>query len=153
MKMHEQSRLNGLERHIRKKKTCPECQSLLPYEKRKNNFCGRSCSSRYWYKHSDKTSASRKKTNLEDAETDRVRKRILVEQNGHRCEVCLGTTWCGQPIPLVLDHVNGNPEDNSRVNLRLVCGNCDMQLPTYKNKNRGNGRSYRRKRYSEGKIF
>jgi len=38
-------------------------------------------------------------------------------------------------------------------NLRLVCGNCDMLLPTYKSKNKGNGRHNRRKRYAEGKSY
>ena len=50
-------------------------------------------------------------------------------------------------------HIDGNSDNNALVNLRLVCGNCDMQLPTYKSKNRGNGRHNRRKRYSEGKSF
>ena len=36
-------------------------------------------------------------------------------------------------------------------NLRLVCPNCDSQLPTYKNRNKGNGRHSRRVRYSKGK--
>lgn len=46
----------------------------------------------------------------------------------------------GKPIPLVLDHINGHSGDWRLDNLRLVCGNCNMMLPTYKNKNRGNGR-------------
>lgn len=49
----------------------------------------------------------------------------------------------GNPIPLVLDHINGKSSDNNLENLRLVCGNCDMQLPTYKSKNKN---SERRKR-------
>jgi len=56
-------------------------------------------------------------------------------------------------MPLVLDHVDGNSENNKLENFRLVCGNCDMQLPTYKNKNKGNGRHYRMKRYKEGKSY
>jgi len=45
-----------------------------------------------------------------------------------------------QPVPLVLDHIDGHFENNNEENLRLVCGNCDMQLSTYKSKNIGNGR-------------
>jgi hypothetical protein len=80
-------------------------------------------------------------------------KAFLLRERGHRCEVCGGTEWLGQPIPLVLDHINGNSEDCRLVNLRLVCGNCDMQLPTYKSKNRGHGRFARRKRYAEGGSY
>jgi len=53
----------------------------------------------------------------------------------------------------VMDHIDGNADNNSLDNFRLVCGNCDMQLPTYKNKNKGNGRAWRRKRYAEGKSY
>jgi hypothetical protein len=49
-----------------------------------------------------------------------------------------------------LDHTDGNPTNNRRENLRLVCPNCDSQLPTYKSRDRGNGRSFRRQRYADG---
>lgn len=80
-------------------------------------------------------------------------KSTLIEIRGIQCEVCLITEWCDQPVPLVMDHINGNSGDNRLMNLRLVCGNCDMQLPTYKGKNKGNGRAYRRQRYKEGKSY
>ena len=41
-------------------------------------------------------------------------------------------TWLGLPLALVLDHIDGDPTNNRRENLRLVCPNCDSQLPTYK---------------------
>ena len=49
--------------------------------------------------------------------------------------------------------MNGDSENCALDNLRLVCGNCDMQLPTYKSKNRGKGRAWRRRRYAEGKSY
>jgi hypothetical protein len=54
-----------------------------------------------------------------------------------------------KPIGLILDHIDGDHANNSIENLRLVCGNCDMQLPTYKSKNRGKGRAFRRERYAK----
>lgn len=84
---------------------------------------------------------------------DRTIKGLLLETRGHKCEICNTIEWNGKPVPLVLDHISGDSNDSSESNLRLVCGNCDMQLPTYKSKNKGNGRHYRRKRYAEGKSF
>lgn len=50
--------------------------------------------------------------------------------------------WPTRP-PLVLDHIDGNASNWNENNLRLVCGNCDMQLPTYKSKNRNSARKKR----------
>lgn len=79
-------------------------------------------------------------------------KPYLLEQQDHKCALCkMQDEWQGMPIIFILDHIDGNSEDNSRDNLRLVCPNCDSQLPTYKSKNLGNGRFKRRQRYAEGK--
>lgn len=52
-----------------------------------------------------------------------------------------------------MDHIDGNSDNWSLDNLWLVCGNCDMLLPTYKGKNIGNGRYKRRERYKQGKSY
>jgi hypothetical protein len=60
-----------------------------------------------------------------------------------RCDVqqCIFNTqplvWLDSPLPLILDHTNGNNLDNSPKNLRYVCPNCDAQLSTRGGANRG----------------
>lgn len=59
----------------------------------------------------------------------------------------------GSPLFLVLDHIDGDASNNRRGNLRLICPNCDSQLPTYKARNRGRGRHSRRQRYANGQSY
>lgn len=61
--------------------------------------------------------------------------------------------WLDLPLAMVIDDIDANPSNNVRANLRLICPNCDSQLPTYKSRNRGNGRHYRRQRYADGQSF
>jgi hypothetical protein len=88
------------------------------------------------------------------AEPENYIRRFIFAQQDQRCAMCrMPATWNEQPLNFVLDHIDGNSDNNARVNLRLVCPNCDSQLPTYKNRNRGRGRHWRMQRRSEGKSF
>lgn len=56
----------------------------------------------------------------------------------YKCAICgLPAEWCGKPLVLTLDHINGNSRDDRLENLRWVCPNCDRQLPTYSRGARG----------------
>jgi hypothetical protein len=58
----------------------------------------------------------------------------LIQQNikEHKCEVCGLSSWNGKPIPLELDHINGNNKDNRLENLRVLCCNCHAQTSTWR---------------------
>lgn len=55
----------------------------------------------------------------------------------HRCVRCGGTAWEGSPIPLEIDHIDGDRTNNQLENLRLMCPNCHALTPTYRGRNIG----------------
>lgn len=72
---------------------------------------------------------------------------------GAECSICKLMTWNGSQITLELDHIDGKHDNKELTNLRLICPNCHSQTPTYKSKNKGNGRQKRRDRYRDGKSW
>lgn len=139
-------------RFLRQPHECQFCRASLAYEKRRDHFCNRSCAASFhnarrspkYRCHDCGTAVPSKrkfcgpcKTKLENVRSDGSRKRILIKETGHRCWICRQTEWMGQPIPLELDHIDGNSDNNTRGNLRLGCPNCHAQTPTYKARNKG----------------
>ena len=61
------------------------------------------------------------------------------------CELCgQGEEWRGRSMALILDHINGVPNDNRFENLQIVCPNCAATLDTHcgrKNRRDRNPRS------------
>lgn len=100
---------------------------------------------------------SNKIQTLSEVTARRHAKKYLIHKLGHKCSICNTSEWMGAPVPLVCDHISGNSTDNRIENFRLVCYNCDGQLPTFKSKNKGQGRKYdreyRRKKSAERNIF
>lgn len=53
------------------------------------------------------------------------------EYTDYKCSICgLEPIWNNYPLTLILDHINGINNDDRLENLRWVCPNCNMQLPT-----------------------
>jgi hypothetical protein len=65
-----------------------------------------------------------------------IKKRLLQEL-GHKCQKCGLETWNSEPIPLELEHIDGDNRNHSRDNVTLLCCNCHAQTPTWRNRKRG----------------
>lgn len=84
-----------------------------------------------------------------------LRDRLLNEGvKDHQCEKCDFIEWMGKPIPLELNHINGNNTDHRIENLELLCPNCHAQTPNYKGKNKLSALSEKRevefRKFGEG---
>ena len=120
-------------------------------------YCSRTCA----YTH--KTEAARLSLQVEASnfettgyplkiECRRIKK--LVELiKGPTCSLCGIDQWLDKPLIKILDHIDGNSDNWHLSNLRLICSNCDSQLPTYKSRNIGKGRHSRRIRYSRKQSY
>jgi 5-methylcytosine-specific restriction endonuclease McrA len=80
---------------------------------------------------------------LSDKNRQRIKKTLLALGIKKECSRCGISTWLEEKLTLILDHVDGNADNNSIENLRLLCSNCDSQTPNYKAKNKGKGRKNR----------
>lgn len=129
-----------------KKYYCLNCGSLI--EHRRNTtykFCSNSCQRDYEYKlwiekyKQDNSIA----TNSKWGQMSKYLRRYIFEKYQNKCCLC---DWSEvnpftNTIPLEIDHIDGNSENNSEENLRLICPNCHSLTSTYRGANRGNGRN------------
>lgn len=70
--------------------------------------------------------------------THQLKLRLISEGVFERCcSSCRLREWQAKPIPLELDHINGDRRDNRLENLRLLCPNCHAQTDTYRGRNIG----------------
>lgn len=77
-----------------------------------------------------------------------LRKYLIVKFN-NKCADC---GWAQKHpatgiVPLEIEHIDGDSENNQESNLKLLCPNCHALTAFYKNLNRGNGRKWRMKKY------
>ena len=175
----EQSKLKR-QKYDSDPKKCRFCGTVIGYEKRRNDFCSKSCGASYnnagvtrhikgskvcscgnpklpQNKYCSACSQSHfyhKSSSVETVKLDGTRKKLLVEMRGYRCEVCGLSEWMGKPIPIELHHIDGNTDHNKESNLQLLCSNCHGQTETHRRRNKmGKRQLMRRKRYSDGKTW
>lgn len=132
---------------------CLFCDKILEYDnktKRQTKFCSYACQAQI------KIKIIFEKIESGDLSLpSRQYKNYLINKYGEKCMEC---GWCeinpaSGKVPIELEHIDGNSENNNLDNLKLLCPNHHSLTPTYKALNKGNGRYIRMVRYNSGKSF
>lgn len=80
-------------------------------------------------------------------------RKFVLRHLDYFCSCCGISDWQEKSITLDVEHIDGDSSNNLPENLTLLCPNCHSQTDTYKSKNSGSGRHFRRIRYAEGKSY
>ncbi|MFJ8003521.1 HNH endonuclease signature motif containing protein [Streptomyces fagopyri] len=72
---------------------------------------------------------------------DRLRWALTASGVPELCAFCgMEAVWLGHPLPLEIDHINGNWRDNRLGNLRFLCPNCHSTTASYRGRGKGRGK-------------
>ena len=125
--------------------SCLNCSKEL-LARKTTKYCSNSCQAEYQYRDyiSEWKVGNRSGKKYEGEVSTHVR-RWLHEQSNSKCSKCgWGETHpVTGKVPLQVNHISGNWNDNSPSNLELLCPNCHSLTPTYGKLNAGKGRKSR----------
>lgn len=124
-------------------RSCLSCEKPLQGNKK---YCDNRCQQDFAYKRYIESWLAGKETgrvgSSDYISVSKHIRRYLIETLGERCTVC---SWdvkhltTGR-VPIVVEHKDGNPKNNSPKNLTLLCPNCHSLTATFGGLNRGFGR-------------
>lgn len=76
--------------------------------------------------------------NARRIQSDRLRRAMTSVGVPERCGLCrIEAVWRGYPLPLEVDHIDGNWRDNRIENLRFLCPNCHSTTDSYRGRGKG----------------
>ncbi|MEU5278884.1 HNH endonuclease signature motif containing protein [Streptomyces asoensis] len=71
-------------------------------------------------------------------QSDRLRWAMKASGISARCALCqTGSVWQGHPLPLEVDHIDGDWRNNRIGNLRFLCPNCHSTTDSYRGRGKG----------------
>ena len=109
--------------------------------KKKKKFCSSECAHEYRHKEAYRVFLENEEKFCNGGYTPKNFKDFFLKEQDGKCAICGGAQQHnGKPLVFVLDHIDGDASNNRRENLRMICPNCDSQLPTFKSKNKKSAR-------------
>ena len=128
-------------------RTCVSCNKIL-VTRHQVKFCSNKCQQNYKYN----IFLNDWKKGLVSGEIGRNVKAVsahlrkyLLNKYDEKCSLC---GWNKKhnltgKVPIEIDHIDGDSENNTEINLRLLCPNCHSLTPYFRNLNKGHGRRWR----------
>lgn len=127
-----------------KKIICLNCSKLVSSSYNKQKFCCQNCASEYKISSTYEYYLKNQEEYRDIIYDTKAIKRHILKEQDNLCNICgMKDTWNNKPIIFILDHIDGDASNNTRLNLRCICPNCDSQLDTYKSKNKNSARKER----------
>lgn len=126
---------------------CTVCQKQYNSKNSKSKFCSKECNHSYL--------KTQKLNDFNNGKcSSKSAKKILIELHGNIClDPECAWDFKKRQVNVELEHIDGNSSNNNPSNLTLLCPSCHSLTPTYKAKNKGNGRAKRLQRYHDGKSW
>jgi hypothetical protein len=124
---------------------CLYCSKLV-----NNKYCNNTCRAKYKVQIQIKEWLDGKLDGCSKGGHASYVKKYLLKKYDNKCSKC---KWgeinpYTKTLPLEVEHIDGNPYNNSPKNVTLLCPNCHSLTKTYRGANVGNGRrSYLKKYY------
>lgn len=127
-------------------KYCLNCKN--PLDNKKKKYCSNKCQKEFEYRaYIEKWKNNQVSGMRGDYQLSMYIRRYIFEKYNNKCALCgwsRKNTFTGQ-IPLEIEHIDGNFENNEENNLILLCPNCHALTATYKGANLNRGRKARKK--------
>lgn len=127
---------------------CLNCEK--PLNKKQQKFCCNTCQKDYEYQQYIERWKNGQENGLRgEYQISHYLKRYLFQKYNNKCCLC---GWgevniFSNTIPLEIDHIDGDYNNNNEDNLQLLCPNCHALTSTYKGANKNKGRPGRDKYY------
>lgn len=126
---------------VNKNKNSLACKKSYETGKRKPFLLGKTLYDTLTQEQKDKMAWNRGKINADFSYNGKgSHKKVLIEERGHKCQSCNLETWLDEPIPLELEHTDGDNKNNVKENLLLLCPNCHAKTTYYRGRNINTGK-------------
>lgn len=130
----------SLKKNTSIKKYCLKCGNEL-VTKNAVKFCSNKCHSEYEHEKAYRDYLENNYKYCRGNYTPKQFYNEFLKEQNYTCACCPSKNeHNGLPLKFVIDHIDGDASNNKRENIRLVCPNCDSQLPTFKSKNKNSTR-------------